>query len=340
MLDLLPDGFRADPPPRFSPEDRRVPIAFLGDSDSQGYQDSVWYGPANGLRGGEYHAGSFSWTEILSALRSDQLDAGERAVYGGRRSLVRGLEWLGFERRSPRKHDHRYNFAFGTARCADLNTGVWRQVPRLLAEMAYAPDRWQRGVVVIRIGIVDLGGLLPRMATGRDDAALMRIVDECVAHVATAVQAIRQSHRDTAIVLVGIQSGADFPPAWEQWVDPQRLANVAWYLDRYDAGLQRLATGAERIRFFDDRAFFANHIGRRGPDGRLHDPALRIGDRFRIEHTLGDAPTHVLMEDEHYGTAYGAVWAQAISHALAELVPITPLRDEELILFLQRSCRW
>lgn len=336
LLDMLPDGLFAERPPQTVAGDSRVLVAVLGDSDSQGYQDSVWYRPGSESRGGPFHAVSLGWAETLAMLRPGEVDLGERAVHGGRRTVVRVLDMLGFARRSPRKFDHRYNFAFAAAQCSDLNEGVWRQVPRLLADMAYQRDRWERGIVVIRIGIVSVGGLLPRMAAQPEDAELLRSIDASSGHVARAVRAIRSDHPKTGIVLVGIQNGTDFPPLIEQWQDPVQLANIRRCLDRYDDALRQLARDDPRIRFFDDRAFFARTLGGRDAQGKPGYRDLVIGSRIRVKHAVGDAPTHTLMQDQHYGTAYNAVWTQALSRTLAELAGVTPITDAEVEAHLLR----
>jgi hypothetical protein len=337
MLDLLPAGVLPDPWRPCPAEDTRFPLAVLGDSDSQGYQDTVWYPPGTLLRGGDHHAITLQWTEILARLRADQVDPGDVRVIGGRRRVVRIMELLGFERRAPRKGDHAFNFAFGGAHCRDLNEGTCCQVPRLLDVMGREPERWRRGAVIIRIGIVDLGGasILEWMARTPDDPALLARIDGCVEHVARAVRDIRAAHPETAIVLVGILDNVDHPPQLEHWRDADQLARINRCLDRYDRALEVLADSEPRIAFFDDRAWFRAQWGGRDAAGQPAYKTVRVGDSIEVSHSSGDEPTSSVLADGHAGVVWNALWAQSISETLRPYVALNSLETEEIAEFLR-----
>src|SRR5690349_12364250 len=53
---------------------RAIPIAVLGDSNSQSYHDDTWFPPHE--RGGPLRASTFQWTEVLARLRGSELDMG------------------------------------------------------------------------------------------------------------------------------------------------------------------------------------------------------------------------------------------------------------------------
>ena len=101
-------------------------LAILGDSDSHGYQDRVWFRSGTGLRGGPSRAFTLQWTEALARLRGDQLDLGRVRRCGVRRPIARLAGRFGLGLRTPRKHDHEHNFAFAGARCVDLVAGADR----------------------------------------------------------------------------------------------------------------------------------------------------------------------------------------------------------------------
>jgi hypothetical protein len=334
---LLPAGVLPDPRSPRGAADRRVPLAVLGDSDSQAYHDSLAYPAGSGLRGGAFHAQTFQWTELLARLRGEELDLGDWGEYGGRLSVVRVLEALGFERRAPRKRDHEYNFAFAGAHCRDLNRGPLRQMPRLLSVMRHEPERWRRGVVVLRIGIVELGGseVLERMARHPQAPELVALVDRCLGEIAQAVATLRREHAETALILVGILDNADHPPKLDLWRDPQQLANIRAVLDRFDEGLRSICARDPRATFFDDRAWFRARWGGRGPDGSPAYDEVKVGDHLVVAHRSGDDPGSSVLQDGHAGLVWNLLWTQSLSEHLTRVSPISPIADREVRAFLR-----
>lgn len=252
--------------------------------------------------------------------------------------MVRVLEALGCPRRAPRKQDHQFNFAFSGASSAQLSSGTLRQVPRLLALMAEEPERWRRGVVVIRIGIVDLGGepQLERMAIDPDDAALVRTIEASVAEIAAARAAIRAAHPHTRVVLVGLFDNAEAPSFLERWRSRSATVNRRAALDRFDAALRGLAASDALTAFFDDRAWFASRWGGRDADGvPAHRAVVLAG--LRVEHGAGDEPTHTALADGHAGLVVNALWAQSLTRLLVDelQLPVSPISDVEVETFVR-----
>ncbi|MFO1077416.1 MAG: SGNH/GDSL hydrolase family protein [Planctomycetota bacterium] len=336
VFDLLPDGLLPEPYSRL-PDDRRVPIAVLGDSDSQGFQDTIWYAPDR-PRGGVHHDIALQWTEVLDRIRHDQVDLGDVGVCGGRLRIVKLLEWFGCERRAPRKRDNQFNFAFGGARCRDLHEGPFRQVPRLLALMRRDAARWERGVVVIRMGTNDLAhaDTLDALAADPADREVCRRMESCTAMIERAIRAVRAEHPRTAIVVVGLFDNSDFPPYFDKWQDPVALANIRAGIDHYNAGLRRIADADPRLAFFDDCAWFRPLWGGRDPAGKPAYRVVEIGAKIRITFTCGDEPTNALLADAHAGVAWNALWCQSLTRFLAEelRVPVEPVADAEVERFL------
>ncbi|MCB9885401.1 MAG: SGNH/GDSL hydrolase family protein [Planctomycetes bacterium] len=330
---LLADSYRVR-----AADDRRVPLAVLGDSDSHGYRDSLAFPPGSAARGGRYRQAAAQWTEVLDELAGDRVDCGDFGIWGGRQSVVRALEAIGCERRAPRKQDHQFNLAFSGARCADLLRGPRRQVPRLLTLMAEEPARWRGGVVVIRIGIVDLGGepQLDRMATDPDDAELAATVASCIADITAARAAIRAAHPQTRVVLVGLFDNAEVPSFQERWRTRLATSNRRAVLDRFDGALRALAAADSLTAFFDDRAWFAARWGGRDDDGVPAYRAVQLAG-LRVEHGAGDEPTHTALADGHAGLVVNAVWAQSLSRLLAEelQLPVRPITDAEVETFVR-----
>jgi MinD-like ATPase involved in chromosome partitioning or flagellar assembly len=188
-------------------------MAVLGDSDSHAFQDQISFPPGDPARGGPYRAVSLQWTEVVSRLRGAELDPGDWGVWGMRGRWARLPRVFGATPRVPKKQDHRFNFAWSGARCADLDEGIAEQLSPLLALMAEAPEAWSRGVVVLRIGINDLGvhQALDAFAAGDATAESEALVDACVAHIGHTVSAITAAHPSTAIVLVGVLDNTEWP---------------------------------------------------------------------------------------------------------------------------------
>jgi hypothetical protein len=333
--DWLPAGLMPDRASARATDDRRVPVAVLGDSDSHGYRDTRWMPPP--MRGGRFRDLTLQWTEVLAALRGSELDLGDFGTWGGRQRVVRFVEALGGARRLPRKIDHEHNFAFSGAHCAELMHGAFRQAPRLRDLMDRDAERWRRGVVVIRIGIIDLGGdvLLAAMAKDPHDPAIVAATAACSAHVAAAVAHLREHHRDTRIVLVGILDNVDFPGLFAQFRAAGERANIRTCLDRYDDALRALTAADPRITFFDDRQWFRDRFGARDANGAPAYREVRIGDALTVTHRAGDDPSCSVLADNHAGLAWNVLWAQSLTTVLAGLgLPITPIADAEVERFV------
>ena len=320
-------------------DDRRIPVAILGDSDSHGYQDGLGMPRGGPLRGGAYRDATRQWTEVLAELRPDAVDLGDRGTWGTRRSLVRILEWFGVERRAPRKQDHQFNFAFSGARCRDLEAGVDRQTPRLLQLMTQEAERWQRGVVICRIGIVDLGGedMLEKMAHSTLSAEVRQAIDAATACIAGATASIRRRHAKTRIVLVGIFDNSDAPPLHPRWQTAQETANIRAALDHFDAALRQMTRTDPNMAFFDDRAWFHDRWGFRDGHGKPAYEPLVLAERITIRHGVGDAPEHTALADGHAGLVVNTLWCQSLTQLMAEQLhlPIQPITDTEVVDYLR-----
>lgn len=314
-----------------------IPLGVLGDSDSHSYHDRIWLPPGPGEPGGPFRATTFQWTEVIAQLRGNVIDPGDWGVWGERKSWVRLKDWLGLPGRAPRKEDYAYNFALGGSRCEALTTGVYRQAPRLVQAMDRDAQRWRRGVVVIRIGIVDIGlaDSLDVVARDADDAGVRARTQACLAHVRAAVEMIQARHTETRVVLVGILDNTDYPPYFTRYTTPTAFANIRTALDRYDDGLKQLVAEDPTHRaFFDDRQWFRQRFGSRHDGYRT----VRIGPTACIEHAVGDDPRHSVLADGHAGTAWNAMWVQSLIELLDRrfAMRIPAITDAELGRYVER----
>ena len=325
------------------PSAHRVPMAVLGDSDSHAYQDRITFPDGGAERGGRHRASTLQWTEILARLRADEIDPGSWGEWGLRGRWATSLGWLGVDRRSPRKEDHEFNYAWSGARCADLVEGTGRQAPRLAARVAVQPEAWRTGVVVVRIGINDLGTgeALGAFAREGDSDANRRRVDACLASIDLALRQLADVQPELRILLVGVLDNVDWPRRGGQYTDPVERQRIAAMLDRFDAGLRVIAAASPNRAFFDDRAFYRGLVGARAADGRPAYRAIPVRDgggavAWSVAFGEGDGLAHLYLADGHAGTVLNAHWAQALAATIKDEfgAPLTPISDVERDAFL------
>ena len=326
-----------------SPSAHRVPMAVLGDSDSHAYQDRITFPDGGAERGGQHRASTLQWTEILARLRADEIDPGSWGEWGLRGRWATSLGWLGVDRRSPRKQDHEFNYAWSGARCADLVEGTGRQAPRLAALVAVQPEAWRTGVVVVRIGINDLGTGEALRAFAREGGsdANRRRVDACLASIDLALRQLADVQPELRILLVGVLDNVDWPRRGGQYTDPVERQRIAAMLDRFDAGLRVIAAASPNRAFFDDRAFYRGLVGARAADGRPAYRAIPVRDgsgavAWSAAFGEGNGLQHLYLADGHAGTVLNAHWAQAFVAAIEDEfgAALTPISDVERDAFL------
>ncbi|MBO9514362.1 MAG: SGNH/GDSL hydrolase family protein [Variovorax sp.] len=318
-----------------------IPIAVLGDSNSQAYQDRITFPLGIPDRGGALRERTFQWTEVLARLRGNEIDFGPWVIWG----RPWWSDWLRARvgltpSRSPRKEDYLYNFANSGAACKNLmgdRLGFrFPQVPRLLSLMSQDPERWRQGVVVISIGPNDWNTYVDLQASDPSAAPLRRAVDYCMDQIGQAVAAIHAAHPTTRVLLLGWFSEASDPSHFDQYRDAASTANIAKSTDEVTAGLRRIADAdPRRVALFDAHAWFVAHWGSRSPQGDPDFRTVQLGP-LRITNTRGDEPGNALLADGHGGLAWNALWAQAVVARLREAfgLPLTPISDDEVVRFV------
>lgn len=328
-----------------SAKSQAVRFAVLGDSDSHAYHDDLSFGRWPEARGGALRHRSWQWTEVLAHLRAEQLDPGPWGVWGTRYRRLSSLrDALGLDGRFPAKQDHRFNLAYSGSVCANLTEPPQNQTARLLTLMQEAPERWQRGVVLIRIGTNDFGNLESLEALSRDpqDPSTVARIDACVQHIGRSVQALRAAWPGLRVVLVGIFNNAEWEKFHARWQSPQAQANIHQGIARFDAGVKAIVQGDENMAFFDDQAWFAERWGSRRASGVPDYRKVRFGRHFEVSNTGGDEPQHATLGDGHAGSAWNALWAQALVNLLNQRwgLNIPPLETDELVRFVDPDGRF
>lgn len=322
-----------------------VPFAVLGDSDSHAYHDDLSFSRWPQARGGGLRDRSWQWTEVLAHLRAAQLDPGPLGVWGTRyRRLSLARDALGEDGRFPAKQDYRHNLAYSGAVCANLNDFPQNQTARLLALVREAPERWQRGVVLVRIGTNDVGGVDSLEALSRDpaDPETVARIDGCVQHIARAVGRLRASLPGLRVVLVGIFNNADWEKFHNRWQSPQAQANIYAGLARFNEGLKAIVRGDANMAFFDDQAWFTRLWGTRMTTGLPAYRKVRFGPHFEVSNTGGDAPEHATLGDGHAGSVWNALWAQSLVNLLNQRfgLNVPELQEDELVRFIDPDGRF
>lgn len=330
------------------PAANATPLAVLGDSDSTGYQNTVDHNgatlPRQHWAGGEFHAITLQWHEALARMRGDVLDLGPHDVWGVPRhqSLSRVRRALGQAWRGPHKQDHRHNFAWPSS-CDSLMTEPWAQARQLRDLMDRAPAAWQRGVVVIRIGVNDFGKeeTLEALAKDPNDAPSRQLMDHCAAQYRAAVSHLRERHPQLRFVLVGIFNNAHWPPLHARWQSAQEQANIVAGLKHFDDALRQMAQTDERIAFFDDQAWFEKRWGGRDAQGQPAYTTPVLAPGLAVANTAGDAPTNAVLGNKHAGLAWNVWWSQALVQLLRErwTISVAPISDDEAATFVEKLMR-
>ncbi|MDM0043497.1 GDSL-type esterase/lipase family protein [Variovorax dokdonensis] len=331
-----PEVLSAGRPPK------ALPIAVMGDSDSHSYQDRLSFPPGTDSRGGPLRERTFSWLEILARLRADEVDPGPWLEWGtsGIKSSVRRRLGLPVGR-IPRKEDYLYNFANSGAACDDLMTGPFRQAPWLAELMGKEPQRWQGGIVVIRIGLNDWMKLLGVQAENPDAAEVNAAISRCATRYEEAMALLRQHVPGLRFLLVGIANEVDDPGQFDRFQSAPETRNIRMALDRFNGAIRALAERTPGAAYFDVDGWFQRLWGARSEDGVPRYRTVTVGGEFEVNNTAGDDPHNALLADHHAGTVWSALIVQAMVQRLRDAfgVALTPIADDELWRFLQPLVR-
>ena len=313
------------------PAGGKISLAVMGDSNSLSYRDHLSL-PGPEQRGGPYRGRTLQWGEVIAQLRADEIDPGPWETSGVSNPRLRWLEVFGLPVvRAPRKEDFRYNFANNGADSAQLMTTRVRQAPRLVAMMDREPERWRRGVVVIRIGGANLSGMMDLQARMPGAPAVRAVIEAGLQAYREAIALIRRTHPQTHIVLVNAFEDSQEPEVFDRWQSGEEIRRIARMYDEHDDGLRAIVAEVPHTSFFDDRAWFRQRWGARDADGKPAFGTVTVGP-LRVRHALGDSPEHSLLADNHNGLVWNVLWAQSLVLHLRDVagLPVTPISDAEV----------
>lgn len=307
----------------------RIPVMVIGDSDSHSYRDSY----VGIQRGGKFHDVTLQWTEILARIRSSEVDLGKFGFWGTRGTFYRIRKLLGLYARMPRKQDFEYNFAFSGATCDTLPPQSYlKQAYNARMLINHDPRYWNNGLVIIRIGINDIGQWpqLEKYTGGKVTPQITGPVRNCIARIQDAVSFIRTSHSSVRIILVGIMDNSNWPPVMP--LDDGGHHNINKVLDLYDDGLRSIARNDANILFVDDRKWVEQRIGFWNSEKYIGRRTINLGGMTDITNTMGDNPHNIILNDEHASTVLNGLWVQHLFHAINNYfgTGFTPLLDSEI----------
>ncbi|MBI1393683.1 MAG: hypothetical protein GC152_13165 [Alphaproteobacteria bacterium] len=309
----------------------RTLIAVVGDSDSHAYRDRI-----NGIRrGGAYHQVTFNWLEIWRRLRPGEIDPGQFRVSGAPETIARAMAAVGAPTRTPAKEDFSYNYALSGADCASLFDAWPRQGAQLVARITAAPAEWRNGIVIIRIGINDLGQARHLLHWLEDPGAGVDRAEACLNAVDRAVSAIR-GVAGTRIALIGVARETDAPIDSLESLSSAERARAEAPLDLFDRGLAQIATDRDGVAYVDGRSWFARRFATTETPGASANIA-----GMRVLNERSDRPDHLHLEDNHAGTVAGGLFLQSLVDELNRQLGcgFEPIGDEEIADLIRSALR-
>jgi hypothetical protein len=318
-----------------------IPLAVVGDSMSHSYQDPISFPPGSPGRGGTLRPKTFQWTEVIARLRGKELDLGPWVDWGRPTQVAWARELFGIDGgRAPRKQDYLYNFANSGATCTNL-LGVGfreraRQVPRLIAMMDRDPDRWKKGVVVIRLVMNDWTSTFDALAQDPNAPEVRSMIDFCSDQIRKSIALIRASHPQTRIMVVGPLNDSDDPAYADQWRSDEEIANFKTGTANFNAALRKMAAEFPRTAVFDDQVWSEQHWGAHSSPKKPYRNVIVIGGSVAVANEAGDDPHNSVLGDHHAGLAWNTLWAQSFVNALRDdfQLPLTPISDQEVAGFI------
>jgi hypothetical protein len=306
-----------------------IPIAMLGDSGSQGYGDT--------RHGGAYHDITWGWPDIWALRRPSEVDLGHVDEWGTSYRIAKIRARLGLPARSPTRYDFDNNYAESGMFCESLLQSEDQTARWLLDRMRREPARWNRGLVIIRMGLMDFG--LPDSLdiwskTGLDARARSR-VGGCLEPIRTVVAEIRKLGA-ARVALIGISRIYNLPGGDDRWPEHVQLQRIEEVLAYYDAQLGKLAERDDLVAFVDDMQWFRDRLG--------DQLTGTLGSTFMLEgkaiyRALGDEPDNLLVKDTHFGTVYNGLWLNSL---IAQLnarfgLGFTPITEAEILQMISHD---
>jgi hypothetical protein len=275
-------------------------LAILGDSRADEYR-------ADDNRGGAYAATTLNWVELLTRYRG--INTGEWGT-----------------RSSPRRTGYAFNWALSGATASSLiisgqHTGVAAQVQSGLVSH-----------VLLDIGANDFAiwnDTYEEVYNGSlDDAGLEQKIDQFVADVTTAVDAVR-AEGAVKILVVNLADRGSSVAFMQAFPDPAKRQRVTNAVIAINQALQNMVSARPGTAIADLYNFGNSLLSQIDAQGNLH-----VGSELITLLSDGNEPHHLVIADhDHLGTVGGGLLANFYSSALNEAfsLSIPPFSDEEML---------
>ena len=299
-------------PDKYEHLDKRLTVAVLGDSDSHSYRDTY----DNKLRGGIYNKNTYNWFELWNLLSKKEINSGEWGAWGNHYRITKIKHRLGIKSRSPRKLDYKYNYSLSGLKCDSLFDTWPYQGQWLLEEIRSNPVRWSKGLVIIRIGINDIGNkneVTKWAKTGLDEIAQNKVT-ECVNAITTSAQKLKNESRTIKIALIGVTRSYNFSGYCCQNLTREEINNIENVLQEFDKKLIKFSGLSENISYIDDHYWFNNLFGSQENQNLLEK--INYDGTIDLYNKSGDFPNNILLSDDHTGTLYNGLW---VNHLISVL---------------------
>ncbi|MFV1872008.1 MAG: hypothetical protein ACMZ64_01605 [Oleiphilus sp.] len=310
-----------------------IPIAVLGDSDSHSYRDKF----DNKARGGEYHDVTFNWPALWDRFRSDEVNLGRFDEWGESYRLARIKYWLGLPARAPKKLDFEYNYAVSGLRCESLLASWPYQAKWLIQRLQRSPEFWQKGIVIIRIGVNDLGSteqLIRWSKTGLDEMA-SKTVSSCTKHISETIEAILTAHPTIKVTVMGMCRSCNLTDTYKVWPDIENIQNRDAVMSAYDQDLEGFASNQQRVLFIDDVQWLKQRYGDRYSETMSFE--TKLAEQVDIYSKAGDHPSNLILSDLHSGTVYNAFW---LNNLIGQMnngfdLRLTPINEKDVLSVIE-----
>jgi hypothetical protein len=305
-----------------------IPIAVLGDSDSHSYRDEY----DNKSRGGKYHSVTFNWPALWDRFRPQEVNMGTYGTWGTHYRIAKVKHWLGLTGRAPKKLDYDYNYAVSGLRCESLLQGWPYQAKWLIKRLESEATHWNNGLVVIRIGVNDLGSteqLVTWGNTGLNKHA-QEVVTTCITQINEAIDQILSIHSSVKVAVMGMCRDCNITDTYTVWPKISQIENRNQVLSHFDKKLINYASQHNRVLFIDDVKWLSKRYG-----DRHHEPIkfeTKLANKVKIISRQGDHPSNLILADYHAGTVYNALWLNNLIDQLNTgfQLHLSPLTEEEI----------
>lgn len=311
------------------PGDAPLPVAILGDSDSHSYRDKY----DNKARGGDFHSVTYNWPALWDRFRSEQVNLGAFGTWGESYRRARIKNWLKLPARAPKKLDFDYNYAISGLRCQSLLEGWPYQAKWLISRLQRSPDFWEKGLVIIRIGVNNLGSTkqLEQWGVSGLDKTAKDVVSECVRQITEATEQLLASHPSVKIAILGMCRDCNLTESYKHWPTLENIKNRDQVLGSFDQQLKSYVQNKKRVLFIDDVAWQIKRYS-----DRYNEPIkleTRLADKVTIKSRQGDHPSNLILADYHAGTVYNGFWLNNLIEQLNQgfELELSPLSEEEIL---------